>query len=879
MKRFLLIMFVQLIVVSSVMSQIQSDTSDNYWRVVMPTPGAIDIDMEKSLVGVVKDSVITEFVQNIGSWKFRVDDIYFQGADADAFSLVSGLPVYSIEPDMSHYAEFRFYPQRVGIHTAEIVIVTQAETLIRNIRGEGVQPQLQVLSDLIDFGKIEVGQYKDTLQVVTIKNISTVPIVITKTNHNFPNDVDFSTLAGGGNISISPGDEVKMDLRFEPSTVGRTMGTLEFHHSGFSSPEIVQLYGEGITYNPIIFAYAESFSELICETETTRRIEIINDGGRDLIISDFSVLGDNADDFALIGNAPIIIEPDSMKYVLVTFMPQSAGVKNAELVIRSNAVPDSVLSIPLLANRELAVYQIEPAEFNLGYIEKNQPSVHSITVTNSGTLPNSYQISHTENIEIEITEFALLPAQSTEIEFTYLGSDEGIIVSEEITIRELLCMFDNTISVYGQIIEEAPIITVDAESFTPLVCENQSSIDIEVSNSGSVDLVISSFNITGVNAADFSTSAEPITLAPGSSQTFNIDFSPQTPGVKNANLEIISNSQQQNIYILPLIAVKESTEYTSQPTSVNFGIIPPNQQRTINLTLTNTGSIRNTFRITHSQNLILSSIEETLEPAENVVIEVTYIGSSDFVDIYEQIAITESTCEHVTITELSGKVFIPKARLQALSLEAMPGDEVTVNIEFINSEDIVLAGINMLNVDLTFNPTLLYPLDYQMTRIDERTAVISLIDLPTDLQSGKNIADIRFKVGLGNAEKSGLLLSNLLAEGGEANIDLISGQFNMLGVCFEGGARLLNPTGEKVSMSISPNPTDGIIYISLNLNEDGYTLLNIVNSRGEIVYEINVNSVGMIEFEVKTDNLPSGTYFVNLQTPTISKSQQLLIVK
>ncbi|MCO5251976.1 MAG: choice-of-anchor D domain-containing protein [Candidatus Kapabacteria bacterium] len=225
---------------------LQSDVSDAVFSIVEPKAASRDIDMLQVLVGSLKDSVVSEFIMNTGSWKFRVNSIYIQGADASAFSLVSGFPKYTIESNQSHHAEFRFIPNRVGLHSAEIVIVTQAETIIQNIIGEGVEPKLQIVNSLIDFGTIYVGEMIDTLQAVTVKNIGNAPFEILDTKHNYPNDVDFSTLAGGGNFILQPGEEALMDLRFSANSPGRTSGTLEFHYEGVGSPAVVQLFGEGI---------------------------------------------------------------------------------------------------------------------------------------------------------------------------------------------------------------------------------------------------------------------------------------------------------------------------------------------------------------------------------------------------------------------------------------------------------------------------------------------------------------------------------------------------------------------------------------------------------------------------------------------------------
>ena len=226
--------------------ELQGDESDNVFSIVAPSVSANDIDIGQCLIGTTKDSVVVGFIQNVGSYKFRVDSIYFQGADADAFSLVSGFPKYVVDANQVYHAEFRFMPNRVGIHTADIVIVTQAETILQNIRGEGVEPRLELVDDLIDFGIVEIKEFKDTLNAVTIKCVGNIPITIKETKHNYPNDIDFTTLSGGGSFTLQPNDTHKMDLRFTASSIGRTSGTLEFHYDGTGSPAVVQLYGQGL---------------------------------------------------------------------------------------------------------------------------------------------------------------------------------------------------------------------------------------------------------------------------------------------------------------------------------------------------------------------------------------------------------------------------------------------------------------------------------------------------------------------------------------------------------------------------------------------------------------------------------------------------------
>jgi hypothetical protein len=146
MKKYLTLLLNFISIVSVARSQTQSDISDAVWSIVLPLSASQNVDMRQCLVGSSKDSVVINFVRNIGSWKFRVDSIYFRGADANAFRLVSGVPSYSVAANNHHFAEFRFIPQKTGDHNAEIVIITQTDTLVQTITGIGIAPQLQIMT-------------------------------------------------------------------------------------------------------------------------------------------------------------------------------------------------------------------------------------------------------------------------------------------------------------------------------------------------------------------------------------------------------------------------------------------------------------------------------------------------------------------------------------------------------------------------------------------------------------------------------------------------------------------------------------------------------------------------------------------------------------
>jgi WD40 repeat protein/uncharacterized protein YegL len=221
---------------------IQDDQSDGVFSIVKPLAAASDVDLGQCLVGSAKDSVVVDLVRNVGTYPFEVRSISFTGPDAAAFALVSGIPTYRVDAGNTHDGEFRFEPSRVGLHQAQVVIVTQSDTLVQTIRGTGVAPLLAIVNTIVDFGRIPITTSKDTLRVATVRNVGNAPLDITQVRHAGPNDADFTTITGGGSFVLQPGDTHLMDLRFTANNVGRTSGALEFSYNGVGSPAVVQLF-------------------------------------------------------------------------------------------------------------------------------------------------------------------------------------------------------------------------------------------------------------------------------------------------------------------------------------------------------------------------------------------------------------------------------------------------------------------------------------------------------------------------------------------------------------------------------------------------------------------------------------------------------------
>jgi 2-polyprenyl-3-methyl-5-hydroxy-6-metoxy-1,4-benzoquinol methylase len=102
-----------------------------------------------------------------------------------------------------------------------------------------------------------------------------------------------------------------------------------------------------------------------------------------------------------------------------------------------------------------------------------------------------------------------------------------------------------------------------------------------------------------------------------------------------------------------------------------------------------------------------------------------------------------------------------------------------------------------------------------------------------------------------------------------------------LGVCQEGGKRLINPNGKIAISSVKPNPAEDNIEVELELIEKSGYILSIINTNGQTVREIIKSNIitGLTYEKIDISDLASGVYNLILQTESERISKLFLILK
>jgi len=320
--------------------------------------------------------------------------------------------------------------------------------------------------------------------------------------------------------------------------------------------------------------------------------------------------------------------------------------------------------------------------------------------------------------------------------------------------------------------------------------------------------------------------------------------------------------------------------FTCSKQELDFGNVAFNAQPFMEFELVNTGNIATTYEISCPSTMTLSETNVSLSSLGSKILRVEYKGSATATDITGDIIVREMNCQQEITVKLAGTVFSAFASLQSPNRSGYAGEEIEIPIQLISQENIAQSGITSIDMELSFNPTLLSPIGYTVEIINDTLGKISMKNIPIIAESGKILHTIHCIVGLGNAEQCSLDLSNLTLYGGTANINIVNGKFTLLGICEEGGTRLINPGKATSLMRIHPNPSKGILSVDLELIEQGLTKVRIMDMQGNVMVERElIDAIGSTTVLFDMEKYGAGVYYIEVRTPTIVRKEKIMIEK
>jgi hypothetical protein len=186
-------------------------------------------------------------------------------------------------------------------------------------------------------------------------------------------------------------------------------------------------------------------------------------------------------------------------------------------------------------------------------------------------------------------------------------------------------------AVTGTQVQPGLSLTPTSASFGSVVTGSTNSQTVQIKNSGTANLMVSQATVTG---AGFSLSgmALPMTLTPGQSGNFNVQYTPPSTGSVSGAVSIISNAPNSPATVaLSATGVAASYTISVNPSSLSFGSVTDGTAAAQGFTVTNTGNsnlaISGITATGTGYSLVSGAGAVTLSPNQSTAVSVQFAPS------------------------------------------------------------------------------------------------------------------------------------------------------------------------------------------------------------------------------------------------------------
>ncbi|GAB5465984.1 MAG: hypothetical protein Kapaf2KO_14200 [Candidatus Kapaibacteriales bacterium] len=176
------------------------------------------------------------------------------------------------------------------------------------------------------------------------------------------------------------------------------------------------------------------------------------------------------------------------------------------------------------------------------------------------------------------TSLVIQPGDCIDLDFSFLPTAQG---SRTATYRVVTDRGEYTANITGAA-GGAAEIAADPFSINPVNCQNSSSqFQVDISNTGQIDLNVSDIQITGSNAADFTlVTGNTFAVIPSTSNTVTFRFAPQNVengGLRTAIATVINDSQNDQSFEIQLEGNIDPLGLVVDKNNIDLGVLCPNE--------------------------------------------------------------------------------------------------------------------------------------------------------------------------------------------------------------------------------------------------------------------------------------------------------------
>jgi hypothetical protein len=485
----------------------------------------------------------------------------------------------------------RYTPQKFGDASAQMVFTDVMNNVIARtiILARKDLLAFEPQAPLVNFGLVPLKTVLTT--TITIRNTGNTPLQWSTA----------ATRSTFGNVFIAAltpnptpvGASAQVTVRIQPiNSLGVFQETIPIYFCGSSTstafiqarvlPEFQQIDTPPLVDGGI----------LTCENSIEQPLRIQNTGGKPLTINTLGVTDEN---FTIV-NAPMLpftILPLDSVVLRVRLTTQTNGVRESQLIIRSDDPLRQIANVPLRVQRLAPIYIWTPNVLRFERIDIGSQADQTIDFTNNAQSPLFWELPRRLSADFSIVTVQPNPTpngSTSRVTIHFNGSPASGLVSTtaNFNLRDI-CNTQTQLGLEAITIQPAPKVIVRSTiSFDTLLCETERLQQVQILNAGRRTLRIDSAFIessigAGRSAAtDFLLRTEngqsfPTTIAGVDSNSvplqLTVIFRPRNIGLRENWLVLHSNdttTSANGIIRVRLSGVSETASFSLSPAVRRF---------------------------------------------------------------------------------------------------------------------------------------------------------------------------------------------------------------------------------------------------------------------------------------------------------------------
>ncbi len=498
-----------------------------------------------------------------------------------------------------------FHPTVEGDVSATLILVHNAAngpSTIITLKGSGVQPQIDLSTDTLDFGQVTVDQRKELEVVLTNRTQFTQPFRIDPLAQSA---VIFGVTDAGGvppPASDQPltGDvpgngTTTVKVWFQPLEEGPAMNTLNLSYCDTCTKQI-SLRGEGIKPLFELVPVSLDFGTLEEGQSATQSFIVRNVGNVPLTVFSVGIDRNTTPEFSTnpAVSLPAALMPTEELSVDVMYLGTTPGDDSGNVEVDTNAwddpntpISETIGLVALTATSRGPDINPFPPAVNFGTVGiMGTPVTRILSIQNVGNAPLTVSGIALNVATAEITmdpppatPFTIDPGASIDLRLNYGPQDAGmdtgtVLVTSDDRDEGMLSI---PLAGIGGVPTTCSLSVAPSQVTFGLVERGRvATLPVEIRNSGAQPCNVSNIALNG--DAEFRISAGggggPVNIVPGGTQRIDVEYAPTAYGMHSTLLEFDSDDPAQMHGQVPITGASEQSTVLVIPSQLDFNVVP-----------------------------------------------------------------------------------------------------------------------------------------------------------------------------------------------------------------------------------------------------------------------------------------------------------------